>query len=126
MAQYKTQPKQRTIYLTNEVTYKRKLVEVFLAWELEKKYSKTDILEFYFNNIYFANGFYGIQAASKGYFNKSVQNLSLSELVFLCAIPNSPSYYDPMTNFENTISRRNRILENMYQDQPAQGLCYEE
>ena len=108
-----TQQLARTIYLTNEVTYERKLVEVFLAWELEKKYSKTDILEFYFNNIYFANGFYGIQAASKGYFNKSVQNLSLSELVFLCAIPNNPSLYDPYLQMNKTIERRNRMLLQM-------------
>ncbi len=108
-----TQQLARTIYLTNEVTYERKLVEVFLAWELEKKYSKTDILEFYFNNIYFANGFYGIQAASKGYFNKSVQNLSLSEIVFLCAIPNNPSLYDPYLQMNKTIERRNRMLLQM-------------
>ena len=108
-----TQQLARTIYLTNEVTYERKLVEIFLAWELEKQYSKTDILEFYFNNIYFSNGFYGIQAAAKGYFNKSVQNLSLSELVFLCAIPNNPSLYDPYLQMEKTIERRNRMLLQM-------------
>ena len=112
-----TQQLARTVYLTNEVTYKRKLVEVFLAWELEKQYSKTDILEFYFNNIYFSNGFYGIQAASKGYFNESVQNLSLSELVFLCAIPNNPSLYDPYLRMEKTIERRNRMLLQMLQDE---------
>ncbi len=110
-----TQQLARTVYLTNEVTYKRKLVEVFLAWELEKQYSKTDILEFYFNNIYFSNGLYGIQAASKGYFNESVQNLSLSELVFLCAIPNNPSLYDPYLRMEKTIERRNRMLLQMLQ-----------
>ena len=111
-----TQQLARTIYLTNEVTYERKLVEVFLAWELEKKYSKTDILEFYFNNIYFANGFYGIQSASKGYFNKSVQNLSLSEIVFLCAIPNNPSLYDPYIQMNKTIERRNRMLLQMLEN----------
>ena len=112
-----TQQLARTIYLTNEVTYERKLVEVFLAWELEKKYSKTDILEFYFNNIYFANGFYGIQAASKGYFNKSVQNLSLSELVFLCAIPNNPNLYNPYLQINKTVERRNRMLLQMLDDE---------
>lgn len=112
-----TQQLARTIYLTNEVTYERKLVEVFLAWELEKQYSKTDILEFYFNNIYFSNGFYGIQAAAKGYFNKSVQNLSLSEIVFLCAIPNNPSLYDPYLQIDKTIERRNRMLLQMLQEE---------
>ena len=105
-----TQQLARTIYLTNEVTYERKLVEIFLAWELEKQYSKTDILEFYFNNIYFSNGFYGIQAAAKGYFNKSVQNLSLSELVFLCAIPNNPSLY---ANGEDDITKKSYVIANV-------------
>ena len=55
-----TQQLARNIYLTNEVSYERKLVEVFLAWELENKYSKNEILEYYLNNIYFGNGYYGI------------------------------------------------------------------
>lgn len=111
-----TQQLARTIYLTNEVTYERKLVEVFLAWELEDLYSKNDILEFYFNNIYFANGCYGIQAAAKEYFNRSVHDLSLSELVFLCAIPNNPSLYDPYVRMEKTVERRDRMLRQMLED----------
>ncbi len=111
-----TQQLARRIYLTNDVTYERKLVEVFLAWELEKLYSKNDILEFYLNTIYFANGYYGIQAASYGYFGKSVKDLSLSETVFLCAIPNNPSLYDPKVRMEKTLERRNRMLEQMLTD----------
>lgn len=111
-----TQQLARTVYLTNEVTYERKLVEVFLAWELEEKYSKQQILEFYFNNIYFANGYYGIQAAAYGYFGRSVKELSLSEVVFLCAIPNNPSMYDPKLRMEKTIERRDRMLNQMLQD----------
>jgi len=83
-----TQQLARNIYLTNEVSYERKLVEVFLAWELEKLYTKKEILEFYLNNIYFGNGYYGIQAAAYGYFGRSVMDLSLSETIFICAIPN--------------------------------------
>lgn len=112
-----TQQLARTVYLTNEVSYERKLVEVFLAWELEELYSKKDILEFYLNNIYFANGFYGIQAAAKGYFGKSVKDLSLSETVFLCAIPNNPSLYDPYLRLEKTVERRDRMLLQMLQDE---------
>ena len=112
-----TQQLARTVYLTNEVSYERKLVEVFLAWELEKLYSKQDILEFYLNNIYFANGFYGIQAAAKGYFGKSVKDLSLSETVFLCAIPNNPSLYDPYLRMEKTLERRDRMLRQMLEDE---------
>lgn len=73
-------------------------------------------MEFYLNNIYFANGYYGIQAASNGYFNKSVTQLSLSEMAFLCAIPNSPNRYNPLTNRENALKRRDRILLQMLEE----------
>ena len=111
-----TQQLARNIYLTNEQTYARKITEIFLAAELEKRYSKTEILEFYLNNIYFANGFYGIQAAAHGYFSKGVAELSLSELMFLCAIPNNPSLYDPYEHFEDTLARRDSVMEQMYMD----------
>ena len=73
-----TQQLARTIFLNNERTWKRKVKEMFIAVELEKKYSKEDILEFYLNNVYFSNGYYGIQAASKGYFNKDAKDLTMS------------------------------------------------
>ncbi len=111
-----TQQLTRTIYLSNEVSYERKLVEVFLAWELEKKYSKDEIMEYYLNNIYFANGYYGIQAAAYGYFGRSVKDLSLSETIFLCAIPNNPSLYDPYIRLEKTVERRDRMLRQMLED----------
>ena len=111
-----TQQLARTIYLTNEVSYERKLVEIFLAWELEDLYSKSEILEYYLNNIYFANGYYGIQAAAYGYFGRSVKDLSLSETVFLCAIPNNPSLYDPYVRLDKTVERRDRMLKQMLND----------
>ncbi len=91
-------------------------MEVFLAWELEKLYSKNEILEFYFNNIYFGNGYYGIQAAAYGYFGRSVKDLSLSETVFICAIPNNPSLYDPLVRMDKTLERRDRMLKQMLED----------
>lgn len=106
----------RNIYLDNGKRLERKLKEIFIATELEKRYSKNKIMEYYLNNIYFANGYYGISAACEGYFNCKPEDLSLSQTAFLCAIPNSPTYYDPLVNFDNTISRRNRILLNMYED----------
>ena len=111
-----TQQLARTIYLTNEVSYERKLVEVFLAWELEDLYSKNEILEYYLNNIYFGNGYYGIQAAAYGYFGRSVKDLSLSEMIFICAIPNNPSLYDPLVRLEKTVERRDRMLGQMLAD----------
>ena len=95
-----TQQLSRNVFLTHEVTMERKIEEAFIAIELEKKFSKDQILEFYINNIYFANGYYGIQAAAKGYFSRNVGKLSLSQMAFLCAIPNNPTLYDPVTSIE--------------------------
>lgn len=111
-----TQQLARTVFLNNNKTWQRKMEEIFIATGLEKKYSKSKLLEFYLNNIYFGNGYYGIQAASRGYFNRDVDELNLTEIAFLCAIPNNPTLYDPVTNYGNTIKRRNRILDNMVED----------
>lgn len=111
-----TQQLARNIFLSNEVTWERKITEIFLAAELEKRYSKTQILEFYMNNIYFANGYYGLQAAANGYFSRSAQELSLSEIAFLCAIPNNPTKYDPLINFENVMERRDKVLMQMKEE----------
>lgn len=111
-----TQQLARNIFLTQDKTWQRKVEEMFIATELEKKYNKTQILEFYLNNIYFGNGYYGIQAASIGYFNRKAEDLDLSQTAFLCAIPNNPSMYDPLKNMNDTLERRDRILKNMYED----------
>ena len=94
-------------------SYSRKVKEIFVATEMEKKYSKDQILEFYINNVFFANGYYGIEAASRGYFSKSASELSLAEVAFVCSIPNRPQSYDPLEHFDNTIKRKNRILDQM-------------
>ncbi len=106
----------RNVFISQEKTWQRKVEEIFIAWNLEKKYTKDEIIEFYLNNIYFGNGYYGIQSASRGYFDRDVDALSLSEIAFLCAIPNNPTLYDPVTNMENTLGRRDRILYNMETD----------
>lgn len=111
-----TQQLARNIFLTNEKTLERKLREAFIALELERKYSKLKIMEFYLNNIYFANGYYGLGAAAKGYFAKDVSELSMSEIAFLCAIPNNPTNYEPYGNYDNTLARRDRILKQMKAD----------
>ncbi len=108
-----TQQTAKLVFLTNAKTYERKIREIFIAFEMEKKYSKNQILEFYINNMYFANGYYGIEAAAKGYFSKPASELTLPETAFLCAIPNNPSLYDPFDNYDNTINRKSRILEQM-------------
>jgi membrane peptidoglycan carboxypeptidase len=116
-----TQQLARGIFLTDEVKeektkadkYTRKFKEIFIALELEKKYTKQQILEFYLNNIYFGNGYYGIGAAAKGYFDKDLDEVTTSEAAFLCGIPNSPEYYDPRTKFDHTMERRDKILNDM-------------
>ena len=119
-----TQQLARTVFLTQDRTWQRKVEEMFLAVELEKKYSKTKILEFYLNNIYFGNGYYGIQAASIGYFNVEADQLDLSQTAFLCAITNNPTLYDPLTNMQNTLGRRDRILDQMLEDgKIAESAC---
>lgn len=114
----------RNIYLSTEKTWERKVKEMFIAAELEKLYSKNKIMEYYLNNIYFSNGYYGIEAACNGYFSCQLNDLSLSQIAFLCAIPNSPSYYDPILHMENTLERRDRILTNMYQDGKISETAY--
>ncbi len=106
----------KLMYMDPEQTWQYKVKQMFLAMELEKRYSKEKILEFYLNNIYFANGYYGIDAACHGYFNCELNELDISQVAYLCAIPNSPSYYDPVANPENTIKRRDLILQNMLDD----------
>lgn len=111
-----TQQLARGLFLTTEKTWERKIEEIYIAIELERRYSKNQILEYYLNNIYFANGYYGIEAAAQGYFSKSAQELSLSQIAFLCAIPNSPTRYDPINDTNSAVSRRNLILRNMFDD----------
>lgn len=108
-----TQQLVRNVFITKEVTLERKIKEICYALEVEKKYSKEEIIEFYINNIYFANNCYGIEAAAQFYFNKPAGELSLNETAYLCAIPNSPSYYDPLKNSSNALPRRDKVLKDM-------------
>ena len=101
---------------TSTKTWQYKIKQMLIALELEKRYTKTQIMEYYLNNIYFANGYYGIEAACHGYFDCEPNELDISQVAFLLAIPNSPSYYDPLVNIDNTITRRDRILKNMWED----------
>ena len=103
----------RSMYLTPEVSWERKLKEIFIARAMEEKFSKDQILEFYLNNIYFGNGYYGIGTAARGYFGKDLAQLNTAQLIYLCAIPNNPSRYDPLVNGENTRKREALILEQM-------------
>ena len=105
----------RNIFLTHEVSLERKFKEMLISMKLTEKYSKRQIMEFYVNNICFANAFYGLEAAARGYFNTTSADLSLSQLAYLCAMPNSPEYYNPYKHPERAELRRDKILGDMYE-----------
>ena len=108
-----TQQLARNLFLTHERTFDRKLKEVALAIEIERNYSKDQILELYFNQIYFGEGAYGVEAAAKTYFNKPVHALTLSECALLAGLPANPNLYSPRHHAEAARQRRVKVLRNM-------------
>ncbi len=108
-----TQQLARNLFLTQERTITRKLKEVALAIQIERTYSKDQILEMYFNQIYFGDGAYGVEAAAKTYFNKPVQELSLAECALLAGLPANPMLYNPRRRPEAVRARRAKVLRNM-------------
>ncbi|MFC4558115.1 transglycosylase domain-containing protein [Virgibacillus kekensis] len=108
-----TQQYARNLYLTFEKTWTRKIKEAFYTVRLEMFYSKDEILEGYLNTIYYGHGAYGIEAASRYFFDKSASELTLAESSMLAAIPKGPSYYSPLNDLENAETRQKRILALM-------------
>lgn len=100
----------------DDVTVKRKVLEIFKALEFDKKYSKSQTLEWYLNYVYFGRRCYGVYTASYAYFGKNVSELSLAECASLIGITNNPSLYDPYTNPENNLERRGIVLDAMARD----------
>ncbi len=96
-----------------EMSLKRKVREAYIAIQMEKMYTKDQILNMYVNTIYYGNGAYGIEAASITYFNKHASELTLAQAATLVGLPNSPTLYDPFRNPENCVSRRNLVLDRM-------------
>lgn len=108
-----TQQLAKNAYLSADQTASRKLRELFLAIEIEKAYSKDDILEMYLNNSYFGQGVWGVQDASKKYFNKNASELNVSEAATMAAMLKAPSNYNPIDNYDKAIERRNIVLSAM-------------
>ena len=108
-----TQQLARNAYLNQERTFSRKIQEMFLALNIEHRLTKEEILEMYLNQIYFGRGVYGIQAASKYYFNKNVKDLDLNECAMLAGIPKSPNHYSPLNNLEEAQKRKAVVLQQM-------------
>lgn len=108
-----TQQVAKNVLFTQERTLARKLGEVFGAYDLEKNYSKNEIFEIYVNTAYFGEGYYGIYAASKGYYNKEPKDLNLYEASMLAGVPNAPSIYAPTVNPELAKQRQKLVLNSM-------------
>ena len=121
-----TQQLTKTALLSDERTYKRKLEELFLAVEMEKKYSKEEILEMYMNQVYFGSGAWGVQNASLKYFGKDVEQINVSEAAMLAGIVNRPSALDPYKNYEGAVKRRNIVLGQMEKFDMITAAQYEE
>jgi membrane peptidoglycan carboxypeptidase len=108
-----TQQVAKNVILSQEASISRKLAELFGAYELEKNYTKNEILEIYVNTSYFGDGYYGIYQASHGYYNKEPADLTLSEASMLAGIPNAPSVYAPTVNPDLAKKRQKHVLKAM-------------
>lgn len=108
-----TQQLARNVYLTQKRTVTRKLAEMVLAVQIERAYTKPEILEFYLNQIYLGEGAYGVQVAAKTYFQKDVSQLTLGECALLAGLARAPEYYSPFEDEERAKDRRDRVLSMM-------------
>ena len=108
-----TQQLSKTLFLTPRKTLVRKIKEAILAFQLERRYTKDEILELYLNQVYFGSGAYGVQSAAKIFFRKSAEDLSLAECALVAGMPKSPSRYSPLVNPDLAIKRRNIVLKQM-------------
>ena len=108
-----TQQVAKNVVFSQEASISRKLGELFASFELEKNYSKDEILEMYLNIIYFGDGYTGLKQASYGYYRKSPSKLSLAEQAMLAGIPNAPSIYSPNVNPDLAKKRQQKVLDAM-------------
>ncbi len=121
-----TQQLARQSFLTRDKTLRRKLKEIVLASRLERMYSKERILELYLNKVYFGDGLYGAEAASRGFFGKPAGDLDLADAALLAGVIQSPSAYAPTINLERAIARRNLVLHAMLSTRAISREQYEE
>lgn len=111
-----TQQLSRNLYLSHERSFSRKFTELLYSYELERKFTKEEILESYLNTIYFSNGVYGVGSAANYYFDKPLSSLTLAQMAFISAIPNNPTLYDPLKQFKHTKKRQERLLGILEKD----------
>ncbi|NMC33753.1 MAG: penicillin-binding protein 1A [Veillonellaceae bacterium] len=108
-----TQQLAKNAFLTQERTWKRKVQEIIIAFQIEKQYTKKEILELYLNQIYFGAGAYGVEAAAQTYFDKSADKLNLAECAMLAGLPKSPNYYSPFNSMKAAKERQATVLDQM-------------
>lgn len=108
-----TQQLIKNMVLTRERKFSRKLKEVILAYQIEKKLNKEQILERYLNEVYLGHGYYGVKTAAQGYFKKSLDALSLKEIAILVGLPKAPSNYDPTRHLDLSIARANAVITRL-------------
>lgn len=112
-----TQQVAKNLYFIEDTNvFRRKIAEMFMAIDIENKYSKEDILELYINTIYFGDGYYGIKEACKGYLNKEPKDMTLSESTMMAGVPNAPSVYAPTVNKELCKQRQNKVISSMVEN----------
>lgn len=111
-----TQQTAKNIFLSNERTFTRKIKELFYAIQLERKYSKDEILTMYCNSIYFGQGAYGVEAAARTFFGRDAKDLDLAQAAILAGIPRWPDQYDPYKHSEAAKKRQAVVLERMLQE----------
>jgi penicillin-binding protein 1A len=108
-----TQQLSKTLFLKPRKTLLRKAKEAFLSFQIERRYTKDEILELYLNQVYFGSGAYGVESAARIYFGKPVRDLDLAECALLAGLPKSPSRYSPLIDKDLALKRRNIVLKQM-------------
>jgi penicillin-binding protein 1A len=110
-----TQQLAKTLFLTSEKSINRKIKEAILSFQIERRYTKEEILELYLNQIYFGSGAYGVESAAQIFFGKSVKDLSLAECALIAGMPKAPSRFSPLVNRELAQKRRDLVLNQLLQ-----------
>jgi penicillin-binding protein 1A len=121
-----TQQLARQSFLTPDKTWKRKIQELILAGQIERLYTKEQILELYLNKVYFGDGLYGVEAASRGYLNKHASQLTVADAALLAGLVKSPSSYAPTVSMERAVARRNRVLQAMLENKVIDRPTYQQ
>ena len=120
-----TQQLARTFFLTQEKSITRKIKEAIIAFQLERRYTKNEILTFYLNQVYLGSGAYGVEAAARVYFDKPVTDLTLSQCAIIVGLLKGPHIYSPYVNMERCLQRRNIVLQVLYKTENISKDDYE-